>query len=57
MIEDFFYLQLVSSTPVVHLELQLSPLILAKNLKWPSRDTQMLEGKLIHKKNLKSKIS
>jgi hypothetical protein len=30
LIEDFFYLPLVSTTPVVHLKLQMSPRIFEK---------------------------
>jgi hypothetical protein len=40
LIEDFFHLPLVSLTPVVHLELQISPRIFDKNFKWHYRDTQ-----------------
>jgi len=35
LIEDFFHLPPVSTTPVVHLELGISLRIFVKNLKWP----------------------
>jgi hypothetical protein len=34
MIEDFFHLPPMSTTPVVHLELRISPGIFGKNQKW-----------------------
>jgi hypothetical protein len=36
MIEDFFHLLLVSTTPVVHLELRISSRIFEKNQNGPS---------------------
>jgi hypothetical protein len=53
LIVDFFHLPL-STTTVVHLELQISPRILKKN---QNACYGILRGKLIHEKNLKSKIS
>jgi hypothetical protein len=56
MIEDFFHLPLVSTTPVVHLELQISPQIFEK-----IETALMIYSwdwvKLIHEKNQKLKIS
>ncbi len=54
MIEDFFHLPPVSTTPVVHLELQISQRIL-------EFETALMVysgawGKLIHEKNQKSKL-
>ncbi len=56
MIEDFFHLPPVSTTPVVHLELRISPRISEKF------ETALMVysgawGKLIHEKNQKQKIS
>jgi hypothetical protein len=34
LIEDFFHLPLVSTTPVLHLELEISQQIFEKNSKW-----------------------
>jgi hypothetical protein len=50
LIENFFHLLPVSTTPVVHLDLRISPRILKKF------ENQGLGGKLIHVENLKSKI-
>jgi hypothetical protein len=50
MIEDCFHLPPVSLTPVMQFELLISPQILEKKF-----ETQAC-GKLIHEKNLKSKI-
>ncbi len=55
MIEDFFHLPLVSTTPVVHLELQISLQIFEKIWNGPNVILGGL-GKLIHEKNQKSKI-
>jgi hypothetical protein len=56
MIEDFLHLPLVSRTPVVHLELRISPRIFEKNRNDPNGILWGL-GKVIHEKNQKSKIS
>ncbi len=54
MIEAFFHLPPVSTTPVVHLELRISPRIFEKIRNGPNGiHTQGL----IHEKNQKSKIS
>ncbi len=52
----FFHLPLASTTPVVHLELRISPRIFKKKLRRPQWYTQELWGKWFIK-NLKSKIS
>jgi hypothetical protein len=59
MIEDFFHLPPVSTTPtpVVHLELQKSPRIFEKFRNDPNGTNSGAWGKLIHEKNPKSKIS
>jgi hypothetical protein len=44
LIEDFFHLPPVSMTPVVHLELRISPQIFEQNSKRPFWDTQGLGG-------------
>jgi hypothetical protein len=50
MIEDFFHLPLVSTTPVVHLELRISPRIFEKIRNGPNGYSGA-RGKLIHEKN------
>ncbi len=50
MTEDFLHLPPVSTAPVVHLELQISPRIFEKNLKWPKWYTQELGGNWFIKK-------
>ncbi len=50
MIEDFFHLPQVSTTPVVHLELRISPQIFKKIRNGPNVILRGL-GKLIHEKN------
>jgi hypothetical protein len=49
MIEDFFHLPLVSMTPVVHLELRMSPRIFEK-FETALRYTQELGGNWFMKK-------
>jgi hypothetical protein len=56
LIEDFFHLPLVSTTPVVHLELRMSPRIFEKIRNGRNGKLKGL-GELIHEKNQKSKIS
>jgi hypothetical protein len=55
-LEDFFDLPPVSTTPVVHLKLRISPRIFEKIQKGPMGYSGA-GRKLIHEKNLKSKIS
>ncbi len=55
MIEDFFHFPLVSTTSVVHLELQISPK--TKKFEMALMVYSEAWGKLIHEKYLKSKIS
>jgi hypothetical protein len=57
LIEEFFQLPLVSNTPVVNLELRISPRIFEKVLNGPNVGYTGAWGKLIHEKNLKLKIS
>jgi len=57
MIEDFLHLPPVSLTPVANFELQISPRIFEKIRKDPTGIYSRAWGKLIHKKNQKSKIS
>jgi hypothetical protein len=54
MIEDFLHLPPVSLTPVANLELRISPRIFEKIQNDPNSGAW---GKLIHKKNQKSKIA
>ncbi len=56
LIEDFFHLPTVSTTPMVHLELRISPRILGKFETARLRYTGAW-GNLIHEKNVKSNIS
>ncbi len=58
LIEDFFHLPpvLTTPTPVVHLELQISPKFFEKTQNGFNGITRGL-GKLIHVENLKSKNS
>jgi hypothetical protein len=56
MVEDFFQLPLESTTPVVHLELQISPQIFEKFGTTLSVFSGAW-GKLIQEKNQKLKIS
>jgi hypothetical protein len=49
MIEDFFHLPPVSTTPVVHLELRIPPRIFEKIRNGPNDILRGL-GKLIHEK-------
>jgi hypothetical protein len=56
LIEDFFYILLVSLTPVVHLELRIILKILEK-FGMALMVYSEAWGKLIHEKYLKSKIS
>ncbi len=56
LIKDFFHLPPVSTTPVVHLELRISPRIFEKIRNGMIGITRTL-GKLIHEKNQKQKIS
>ncbi len=56
MIEDFFHLPPVWTTPVVHLELWISPQIFEKVRNDPNGLLRGL-GKLIREENQKSKIS
>ncbi len=56
LIEDFFHLPPVSTTPAMHLEQQISPWIFTRIRKSPNGILGGL-GKLIHEKKLKSKIS
>ncbi len=44
LIEDILYLPTMSVTPVVHIELRISPLMFAKNLKWPYWETKGVGG-------------
>jgi hypothetical protein len=53
MIEDFFHLPPVSLTPVVHLELRISPRIFEKNRNCTNGILRGCWGKLIHEKNQK----
>jgi hypothetical protein len=55
-IEDFFHLPPVSATPVVNLELAISPRLLEKIRNGPN-GTLWGWGELIQKKNQKQKIS
>jgi hypothetical protein len=55
MIEDFFHLPPVSTTPVVPLELRISPQILQK-FEIALMVYSGAWGKLIHEKSKKSKI-
>jgi hypothetical protein len=55
LIEDFFYLPLVSTTPEVYLELRISPWIFEKIWNGPNGANRAW-GKLIHEKNQKEKI-
>ncbi len=57
LIEDFFHLPPVSTTPVVHLELRISPRIFEKKNEITLMVYLWALGKLIHEKNQKSKIS
>ena len=54
LIEDFFHLPPVSATPVVNLELRISPRIFEKIRNGPNR-TLWGWGKLIHKKTSSKK--
>jgi hypothetical protein len=56
LIEDFFYLPPVSTTPVVHLKLRISPQIFEKIQNGPF-GILWGWGNLIHEKNFNSKIS
>jgi hypothetical protein len=56
LIEDFFHLPPVSTTPVVNLELRISPRIFEKLRKGPN-EILWGWGKLIDEKNQKQKIS
>ncbi len=56
LIVDFFHL-LLSTTTVVHIELQISQRILRKKIKTTVMGYSGSWGKLIHEKNLKSTIS
>ncbi len=57
LIEDFFHLPPVSLTPVVNLELRISPRLLEKKFEMVLMGYSGAGGKLIHKKNQKQKIS
>jgi hypothetical protein len=57
LIEDFFDLPQVSTTLVVHLKLQISPRIFKKNFETVLVGYSGAGGKVIHEKNLNSKIS
>ncbi len=57
MIEDFFNLPLLSMTPVVHLELRISPRIFEKIRNGPNGTLRSLGETDSWKKNQKSKIS
>jgi hypothetical protein len=50
MIEDFFHLPPVSTTPVVHLELRISPQIFLKKFETTLLVYSGAWGKLIHEK-------
>jgi hypothetical protein len=50
LIEDFFHLPPVSTTPMVHIELRISPQIFYKNLKWALMGYSGAWGKLIREK-------
>ncbi len=56
LIEDYFHLPPVSKTPLVHLELWISPRIFKKEFKAVLMVYSGAWGKLIHEINLKSKI-
>ncbi len=57
LIGVFFHLPPVSTTPLVHFELRISPRIFKKNSKRPKGFSQGLGGNWFMKKNQKSKIS
>ncbi len=57
LIEDFFHLPPVSTTPVVNLERRISPRIFEKIRNGPNGILWGGGGKLIHAKNQKQKIS
>jgi hypothetical protein len=56
LIEDFFHLPPVSTTPVVNFELRISPRIFEKIRNGPN-GILWGGGELIHEKNQKQKIS
>jgi hypothetical protein len=56
LIEDFFHLPPVSTTPVVNLELRISPRI-KKKIETVLMGHSGAGGKLIHEKNQEQKIS
>jgi hypothetical protein len=56
MTEDFFHMAPVPMTPVVHIELRISPRIFEK-FEMALMVYSGAWGKLIHEKNQKSKIS
>ncbi len=57
LIDYFFHFPPVSTTPVVHLELRISPRILEKKFETALMVYSGAWGKLIHEKNQRSKIS